>query len=503
MNILLITSDQQRADTIGAYGSKVPATPNIDLLAKQGAVFESAYCQHPYCQPSRWTILTGQHPRTHGIWGNGVDPTPKQVEDAFSTRVAEQGYRRAFIGKAHFATNGVFLPGRSSYMEAIANSIRMPEDWRGPYMGFDWVELIQLGHFPFGYGPAPLGLHYGKWLGKDGYRKALERFQLAAPWRALEPKRGAPQTWNSALPEEFHSTTWVADRTIDWIKGNKGSPFFLWASFPDPHHPLDPPAPWCFKFDPRDMPLPKRDPKELDSKPPIQRKMSKGIGGPAAALNPSGGKISDQALSVMTAAYYGMVAQIDHHVGRILASLDELGISNDTLVIYTTDHGEMMGDHSLLFKGPFHYDGVLRVPLILRGPQVPKGKRISDVVGTIDLVPTFEELTKAKRNGTLVQGESLLPLFKGKARRERVFTENDHTILFKTHLLTMVTPRHKINRHVGKPFGEIYDRVEDPGEFHNLWDENPALRRELEAEMDEHLPPPVLPKRRVTGPFPA
>lgn len=196
MNILLITTDQHRADTLGAYGSRLGATPNLDALAGQGSLFETALTRHPYCRPARWTILTGQHPRTHGIWTNGVDPEEQQIAEAFSTRIARERRRTAFIGKAHFATSGVMVPGRSKYMEAMANAVSMPEHWQGPYMGFEHVDLIELGHYPAGYGPWPLGLHYGKWLAKDGRLRALERFARAGPWSSLPPRRQGPQTWN-------------------------------------------------------------------------------------------------------------------------------------------------------------------------------------------------------------------------------------------------------------------------------------------------------------------
>jgi len=498
VNVLLITTDQRRADTLGPWNAAVPVTPNLDALAKHGVVFGDAHCQHPYCQPSRWTILTGQHPRRHGVWTNGVDPTARQLADALSTRAVEAGVATAFVGKAHLATNGVFRRSRSPYMETIANSRHMKDDWYGPYMGFEHVELLQLGHFPFGYGPAPLGLHYGRFLASHG--GALRNFLRAAPRRALVGSPRAPQTWHSSLPEELHPTTWVADRTIERLRALRGRPFFLWCSFADPHHPFDPPAPWCRRVDPADVRLPRRDVRELDDKPPWQKRFALGLGLFARALNTPGASVSDRELAIMIAAYLGLVAQLDHQVGRILRALEQEGLADDTAVFFTTDHGELLGDHALLFKGPFHYDGLVRVPLIARVPGWPSGARVDDPVGTIDLAPTFERLLGV-RAGARVQGEDLAPLLSG-GRRDAALCENDHRIGFREHVQTLVTRDYKLNRHVGRAYGEIYDRRADPGETRNLF-HDAALRARLEAQLDDVLPPLDEPQRAPVGLLPA
>ncbi len=509
--VLLITTDQQRADTLGAYGSRLGATPRLDALARQGVTFTEARCQHPYCQPSRWTILTGQHPRTHGVWTNGVDPTPENVAAALSTRAAGAGLATAFVGKAHLATNGVFRPGVSPHMEAAWNAARMPEGWYGPYMGFSHVELIQLGHYPFGFGPWPFGLHYGRWLAgvaPDGHtitgraallRNSLRRMREAGPARERDL---APQTWRSALPEPLHPTSWIADRAIARLEALGDRPFFLWVSFPDPHHPFDAPEPWASRFDPRDLPLPRRDPAELAGKPPLQRRFSEGLGFWARALNTPAARLPDRDLATMIAAYYGMVAQLDHHIGRILDALSARRLEARTTVAFTSDHGELLGDHGLLFKGPFHYDGLLRVPLVLRGPGLPAGRRVDDPVGTIDLAPTFERILGVPAGGA-VEGRDLAPVIEGRERRDAVLTDNDHRFVLREHVQTLTTRDHKLSRHIGRPYGELYVRAEDPGERENRWSDRPALRAELEAELDRRLPPARGPSRRTVSLLPA
>lgn len=473
---------------MGAYGSRLGATPNLDALAARGATFTRAHCQHPYCQPSRWTILTGQHPRTHGVWTNGVDPEDQQLDDALSTRAWRAGVQTSFVGKAHLASVGVLTPGASPHMEAIGNAMSMPDDWTGPYMGFSRVELLQMGHFPVGYGPAPLGLHYGRFLAQGSLRRGVSRFLQATPRRSLTGGTIAPQTWHSALPEELHPTTWVTERALAELSRLGDRSWFLWVSYADPHHPFAPPAPWCHRYRPEDMTLPERRHAELDDKPPLQRRFSEGYLPIDVGLNTASATTSDRALATMMAAYHGMVAQIDHGVGRLLSALAANGLADDTLVVFTSDHGELMGDHDLLFKGPFHYEGLLRVPLVVAGAGFPAGARSAEPVGTIDLVPTFERALGLPR-GPRVQGDDLGPVARGEVARRGVVTENDHRIVFREHVLTLTTRRHKLNRHVGRPYGELYDLDVDPGERVNLWRDRPALRAELERLLDELVPP--------------
>lgn len=498
-SVLLITADQQRADTLGAYGSRLGATPVLDALAARGVVFDDAIVSHPYCQPSRWSILSGLHPRGHGVWSNAVDPIDEVIPRALSSRALAAGVATAFVGKAHLSTIGVVRPGHARHSEALGSPLGRDPAWTGPYMGFEHVELIQLGHFPFGYGPAPLGLHYGRWLAAHG--GGWRNFAKASPARKLAGSPRAPQVWHSALPEALHPTTWVADRTIEALRARRDRPFFVWASFPDPHHPFDPPAPWCDRFRAADMPLPRRDPRELDGKPPWQARFSRGLGRWASALNVAGGRISDRALAEIIAAYHAMVAQIDHAVGRIVGALDALGLGARTAVVYTSDHGELLGDHGLIFKGPFHYQGLLRVPLVVRAPGWPAGARVADPVGLVDLAPTMASWLGVRMSD--VHGRGLEGVVAGRERRDAAVTENDHRIGFREHVQTITTPAARLSRHVGRPYGELYLRGEDPGEHVNRWDDRPGLRAELEELLDARLPPWTVPQREPVSWLPA
>ena len=502
MNVLLVTTDQQRADTIGAYGSRLEASPSIDALAAAGVRFDACRTQNPYCQPSRATILTGRYPSSHGVHSNGVDFPAADVGTTLSAMLTGAGWTTAFRGKAHFAST---YPRRTTgALESVEGSASVPADWRGPYMGFGDVELVLFGHHinpdadrpPAHWGPPPRGLHYARFLFRDGDDAGRRRLRAMAIDAALRPSP-APETWASALPEEDHPTTWVADRTIEFVRTvDRTRPWFCWASFTDPHHPMDPPAPWCDRYRAADMTVPSRRPEELDRKPPFHRVWTNGLPAPMTWANPGGARLDDRQLAEMMAGYYGMVAQLDHAIGRVLAALDDTRQADETLVIVTTDHGELLGDHQMLFKGPFHYDGLLRVPLVVRGPGVVRGAAVAAPVGLVDLVPTILAVAGQPIPST-VEGRSLAPFLRGGARsgergacddREWVLTENDHEMGFKLYLRTLTTARYVVTRYDTIPEqGELYDRALDPGEFENRWDdaEYAGIRRDLLALLAE------------------
>ena len=479
MNVLLITTDQQRADSIGVYGNPVCKTPHLDRLAAQGTRYTACRTQNPYCQPSRATILTGTYPSTHGVTSNGIDLPDDATERALSTLLGAVGFRTGFIGKAHFASTYPVLP--TGKLESVPGSALMADDWHGPYFGFDDVELLLFGHnmriaplmgqWTWCFGPPPFGLHYASWLFRDGEAAGIERLRLMQP-EAAGAEWDHTQTWKSALPEEHHPTTWIGDRAVafldDVAAGDR--PFFAWVSFPDPHHPMDPPAPWSALYSADDVRpyLPEKRSDDHDDKPPIHAAWARGARGtPMEWANPGGATLTDDELATMTAGYYAMVSQLDHQIGRVVGHLDQLGITDDTLVIVTTDHGELLGDHQMVFKGPLHYDGLLRLPLIIRGPGFPAGAVVDDPVGTIDLAPTALAAAGIDRPAWM-EGSVLPPL--DDSPREHVLTENDHQMVIKLPLRTITTRRWKLTRYERTPdVGELYDLESDPGEFDNRW----------------------------------
>jgi arylsulfatase A-like enzyme len=504
-NILLITSDQQRADCNGFENPHI-RTPHIDRLARDGTRFSACITPNLVCQPSRASILTGLLPLTHGVWDNGVDLEPRVGEQGFAGTLARAGYDTAFIGKAHFSTKSTFAP--TGTPECNKSQPRYGPDWHGPYMGFQHVELCVLGHMhrtrPLER--PPVG-HYERWLVSRG--KEEEGLKL---WAAeTRPGNGAAQTWYSALPAAWHSSTWIGDRAAAWLAQRpKERPFCAWVSFPDPHHPFDCPEPWSLMYDPNDMPLPANRKKDLECRPwwhkaSLENKPQ--LSDPTMLkFRAEGSRMPDQSdaqLAEMTANYYGMISLIDHNVGRILTALDDLGFADNTLVIYTTDHGEMLGNHGLYLKGPTPYEDLLRVTLAVRGPGVTAGAIVREPVSTLDLAATMYDFGGGSVLRPL-QSRSLKPLLSGAPETRTAAYSEWHVHPSRCgvwlKLRTVRTKTHKCTFELESGAGELYDLENDPQEMRNLFDDPgyARLRKEFEELMRarpgnfrEDLPEPI------------
>ena len=489
-NILLITSDQQRADCNGFENEHI-RTPNIDRLAREGTRFSACITPNLVCQPARASILTGLLPLTNGVWDNGVDLDPETGERGFGGTLAQAGYQTAFIGKAHFSSKFTFAATGSP--ECYKSQAQYPPDWSGPYMGFQHVELAVLGQMQRGrpMEQPPVG-HFERWLISRG--RAEEALAL---WeQRIRPDTGAAQTWYSGLPAGWHSSSWVADRTIRWLDGRRTEqPFCAWVSFPDPHHPFDCPAPWSLMYDPSDVPLPRNRKKDLERRPWWH---TASLEGTPQLADPSLFKFrtersrmpdqTDAQLAEMTANYYGMISLIDHNVGRILDALDDATLAQDTLVLYTSDHGELLGHRGLYLKGPTPYEDLLRVPLIARGPGVAENRAVSEPVSTLDLMSTFVDYAGASQPCD-VQSRSLRALLGGQPETRDVAYSEWHVhpsrcgVALK--LRTVRTKTHKCTFELESGAGELYDLVNDPEEMTNRFDD-PAyarVRKELKAMM--------------------
>ena len=501
LNILLITSDQQRADCYGFAGRQVK-TPHLDRLAREGTHFSACITPNLVCQPSRASILTGMLPLTHGVIDNGIDLPAQTGARGFAGALASVGYDTAFIGKAHFATANTFTATGSA--ECLKSSAQYPMAWTGPYMGFHHAELSSLGHIFPHQPPAnpPQGRHYEKWL----YSRSDPQ-QVFELWRtATHANTGAAQTWSSALPTAWHSSTWCADRSIDYLRSRPvGKPFCLWVSFPDPHHPFDCPAPWSLLHHPDEVELPRSPHKDLEARPwwHLASLARPPAGGDEASrkFRSTLSRVPDQTeqqLREMTSNYYGMVSLIDHSVGRLLSTLRDLGIEDNTLVVYSTDHGDLLGDHGLYLKGPTPYEGLLRVGLIMRGPGIPADSRIEDPVSTVDLAATFAQAAGTELDPA-AQSRSLLPVANGTESREVAWSEwhvNEGRCGVPLDLHTVRARHWKCTVEMRSGAGEMYDLREDPDEMRNLFDDPAAagMRKEAE-EMIRSRPGGVLKER--------
>lgn len=477
---MLLMADQLRWDAVGAYGNPLIQTPNLDRLAREGVRCERAYATNPFCMPARASVVTGRWPHAHGVWDNRVNlPTDTPT---LATIMAAHGYRTGIVGKGHLDTHQGW------------DDPQYADKWRGPYYGFQEAQMV-VGH------NSAAG-HYGAWLKRE-YPDAVP---LMRRDRALEPPAGG--AWKSALPVERHSSTWVADRSIEFIRrhvgprrgdGEGSQPFLLWASFPDPHPPFCPPRPYADLYHPAEMPEPVRRRGEMADKPAFFRnEVDRWESGwrPYGPIPGANEARDPHHARVRKAYYYGMTTLVDHSIGRILDALEETGQLDHTVVVYVSDHGEMLGDHWLDNKGPWHYDGSARVPLLLRYPPVcPGGRVIPDFVSQADIAPTICDLAgipytswpprppahpggeRDARTLPDVQGISLVPAMRGEGpARSCVLIEHELKYVPGLHFKTLRTGDHRLTYYAGRPHGELYDLRADPDELVNRWDDS-ALRQ--------------------------
>ena len=502
--ILFITTDQQRYDTLGCNGGTLARTPVIDAVAAAGVRYERAHPQSVVCMPSRSTMITGQHPSTHGVWMNGV--ALPETAPSVAEVLQQAGYRTAIIGKPHFEP---FLDPFAKFPE---NGFARNGTF-GPHRGFEHFESATHG----AVGP----LHYARWLAST-HPETVGMFYPVLDG-ALEVNAmgggdtGAPQAWSNAIPRDWYHTDWVADRTISWLDGLAADDdWFCWMSFPDPHHPWDPPASEVGRIDWRDVPLPDGYPQNatereaiLDAKPRHWRAWYDGriVSNYEAPHDWVPATLTADQIREVNALNAVECELIDEAIGRVLAAISARGWDDDVDIVFTTDHGELQGDFGLLFKGPYHVDGLMRLPLVWR-PAPSAGQTpaaVSRPVGIVDLAPTF----------CAIAGLPVPEWMEGKplpvddtdadARGfERVLTEWD-SMLFgvDVHLRTIMrdhwvcTTYQPGYSHDGTE-GELYDISADPLQQVNRWDDPSlaSLRSDLIADLWDHQPvqqQPLLP----------
>jgi arylsulfatase A-like enzyme len=491
-NVLFICTDQQRADHAGFMGNPVVATPNLDALAATGMVFENAWVSNPVCMPNRSTMMTGRLPSAHGVVFN--DRPLEWEANTYPRMLRAAGYRTALIGKSHLqhgmsADTAVPAPGapvRADLRPPGWDHLEHAEHYRGEdvpeiddFYGFDHVE------FAIDHGARVSG-HHLRWALAKGAR--LE--DLDVPYGPEAPARHREGPWwqiyQPPYGEELHSTNFVAERSIAFIEeaAARGRPWLVKASFPDPHHPMTPPGRWFERHRPEDMELPATLDDPLDGAPAHLRRFQgftplgqRNWVAPCGATDP---RIVRQAL----AATYGMIEMIDDAVGRILDTVDRLGLTGHTVVVFTSDHGDMMGDHGLLLKGFMHYRGTLQVPLVIRVPDRMPG-RTAALASTLDLCPTILDLVGlAPFQG--IQGTTLRPILADPAAvaRDHVLIEDDLPSAELTgsfvpsRTRTLVTDRARYTRN-SKGEEQLFDLEADRDEMIDL----KGLDQDLHASM--------------------
>lgn len=503
-NILMVMSDQHRGDAYGFEGRRVH-TPHLDQMARAGTRFSACITPNVACMPARCSVLTGLLPLTHGVHDNGIDLDEGLAQQGFAGSLSRAGYRSHFIGKAHFSSNHSYGDRPTGRCENIPSAPQFGPGWQGPYMGFDRVELMQLGHNYWLPDPAPGGLHYERWYHGDGLgelKNALYSQHVGAP------VQGA-QTHSSALPVAWHNSTWVGDRTVEMLReqgrrerDGDDTPLCAWVSFADPHHPFDAPVPWSLLHRPDEVDLPPHRQRDLERRPWWHRAALESTPGGTPATRKIRqeysriGPQTDEQLRQIVANYYGMVSLIDHQLGRIQNALREEALLEHTLVVFTSDHGEWLGDHGLVLKGPMFYEGLMRVGLLVQGPGVPAGRVVADPVSTLDLAATFGDYAGTPV-ASAAHSRSLRPLIEDRPGADRDHALNEWRLGpsrcgVALDLRAVRTRGAKLTLELDSGAGELYDLVNDPHECENRFDD-PAYRGLRQALTDRIMarPPDV------------
>jgi arylsulfatase A-like enzyme len=441
-NILLLLSAQHRADAMGCAGDPIIRTPNLDRLAADGVRFRNAYCPSPLCMPSRASFTTGLYPHNHGILDNASGNLLPYFP-TFMRGLQRAGYHTAGVGKFHY-----FLHDGISDVDELHERVLA--------YGFDEVLETE--------GKEMSEVHRGPWtryLAEHGLEQA-HRDDFRARRREHPPWYAGP----SPLGEEHHHDAFIGREAVNWIERYEGDrPFFFWVGWVGPHLPWDAPGRYATLYDPNDFSVPEIE--DLRDAPAAVRKRVEQFGLSRA---------SPRELAEMRASYYGLTTHVDHHVGRVVDALDRRGLLENTVVIYSTDHGEQLGEHGLIQKSVF-YEGSIRVPLIVRYPA-RFGPGVAEApIELVDLTSTLLEFAGEAPFRTC-EGRSLLPLLDRPAIAPDGWRGAVYSELKGQHMIR--TDRYKYVYRANETRQELYDLAEDPRELRNL-SGNPsaAVEREL------------------------
>lgn len=500
-NFLFIITDQHRADHLGCYGNTIVKTPNIDNIAVKGCKWDKFYVANPICMPNRASIMTGRMPSLHGVRHNGISLSLDHT--TFVELLKDAGYKTGLIGKSHLQSF-TGLPATNTYQpnphlhtpceelrDAFKHNRHSKEydlevlsKWDRPlaqridkdFYGFEHVEITA------DHADAASG-DYLFWA-----REQNPDFDnLVGPEHALPDNRiNAPQAWRTAVPEELYSTSWIANRAKNWLadRADDDKPFFLQMSFPDPHHPFTPPGKYWDMYDPADILLPQSFGKS--DLPPIKAMYEAMKNGSDPRDNQSPFSVSEDEARQLIALTYGSITMIDDAIGQVLKQLEVSGLADNTIVIFTTDHGDYMGDHGIMLKLLLHFQGTIRVPFIWYDPAQPKyGQSIADLASSIDISATILARAGVQTfNG--MQGRDLLST----APPEAVIVEEDSQrkmIGFERpqRIRTIVTNRYRMSLREGEDWHELYDLQMDPDELENRYFDSTLadLRHELNEIM--------------------
>ena len=499
MNFLFIFTDQQRKDHLSCYNENmVLRTPNIDKIADEGIKFTNFYCNNPICMPNRSTIYTGQYPSVHGVTTNGRNLS--RGTRTFVDILRVKGYHTASFGKIHlnyFGATSKRFNGELESQEFAFPKFYKKLSTNSIYFGLEEFKIVS------GHGILCGHPDYLNWVAskvkldenlqlrleiepEDTDREILRKFgKLMSPNK--EQSHMKLQVWKHDIPEELYSTTFVKEHVINYLnKFNEGDypkeNFFLFCSFGDPHHPFSPPGKYFDMYKPEDIILPTSFNDVHENSSPLNKKhftKSLNTEGTERHIFPKAKDLTELDAKRVLAASYGMEKMIDDAVGEILDVLERKGLSKNTIVIYTTDHGDLGGEHKFFFKGPFLYRGLINIPFIMKIPNGLKNKVCPSLASSIDIPETILELAGLPIP-EFMQGKSMVPILRNpdeKINDDILIEMDDEYINEKTR--TLITNEWRIT--IFREYGELYNLIEDPNELNNLW--NNESVKDIKSEL--------------------
>ena len=463
MNIIFILADQLGAAFLGTYGSGVASTPNLDRLAANGVRFTRCYATSPICAPNRACVLTGRSPEVHGVISNNY--ALQSDNPTYAHVLRAHGYRTGVFGKIHQTPMMWPVPTNAEWLGFDEAVLCEDPKW-GRYI--DWVRAHHPEHLDKVI--AMTNAHSGR----VGCAPSVEMAQGASPndvkikeaafAKYVQPRIEASaweRMYTSPVPAEAHDNTFITEMALSFLKSSS-SPFFCHVSYVSPHDPYAPPMPYDTLFRPEDIPAPL--PAEWLTQGPriLDQTRDNYLNYRAICDNPAAVKKS-------RALFHGSLKFLDDQIGRIIDHVKATRMWDDTLIVFSTDHGEMMGDHGLIAKGPLHYDAGIRCPLIVAGGSI-KGSVSDRLTCSLDFFPTFCEWAGIPASdwppleGKSIFGEPWKEIGVGIGECDTIITDDYF----------------RLTRFSDSDEGQMFDLKNDPAEQHNLYNRPEHHAKKLE-----------------------
>jgi arylsulfatase A-like enzyme len=497
-NFIFFITDQHRADWLGCSGHPIVKTPNIDLIAANGTRFDNFHVASPVCMPNRASLLTGRYPSQHGLRYNGC--ALPQNANTFVDVLGASGYKTAAIGKSHIQPFLDTAPiGRNSrktgpILEAWKEdqkdySQEEPGkylsnnryEFKTPYYGYQHVDMVT------SHGDQ-CGGHYQQWFREH----APNWVELQDRKNQLPHNYSCPQSYRTPIPVELYPTTYIKNQAIEYLKSSvsEDDPFFLFVSFPDPHHPFNPPGKYWDMYSPSDFEPNLSYEDHKNPTPPMQFLYQNWKNGKGQLTPQTATMIEREQIKEAMALTAGMITMVDDAIGEIITALNNSNQTDNTIICFNSDHGDYLGDFNMILKGALPFKSITRVPFIWSDPQQQQQPYSKTLSSTIDLSATI--LDRAGINPYFgIKGKTLLSSMSKdeKVRNELLIEYNDggSRLGFEApaRVRSLLTEKFRFTFYLDQNWGELYDLSKDPNETNNLW--NTVTYKDIKAELSLSL----------------